>query len=618
MDTIAVLGISAFYHDSAAALIIDGEIVAAAQEERFSRIKHDSTFPVNAINYVLNESGISFEKINAVVFYDKPFLKFERLLETYHAFAPFGLRSFITSMPVWIKEKIFMRRLLRKQLSAFGSFNGQLLFTEHHLSHAASAFYPSPFNTSAILTLDGVGEWATATIGKGNQNNIHIIKEMHYPHSVGLLYSAFTYFLGFKVNSGEYKLMGLSPYGDPEASQTIEFCEKIRSAIVDIREDGSILLNMDYFSFNTDLKMIHTPKWESLFGINRREPESEIRQSHMNLAAAIQLVTEEIILKLVKTTKEITGCNKLVMAGGIALNCVANSKIASSKLFEDMWIQPAAGDAGGALGAALSGYYIYYKSKRKILPDTDTMKNTYLGPEYTDSDILRFLKRQGASYIHYPDFDSLSEMISSKLAEGNIIGWFQGRMEFGPRALGNRSILADPRSPDIQRILNLKIKFRESFRPFAPSVLAEDVNQFFSSSRISPYMLFTDQLRNELKYPQLENNEKTSLYDKLYYLRSGIPAVTHVDYSARVQTVIRDTNPRFWKLLSDFKKLTGIGMLVNTSYNIRGEPIVCTPEDAYRDFMYAGIDFLVIGNFVLRHKEQKPMDQNTMTIINSD
>lgn len=618
MKQTAVLGLSAYYHDSAAAIVVDGRIVAAAQEERFTRTKHDSAFPHEAIRFVLEEAGITFEALDAIVFYDKPFLKFERLLETYHAFAPRGIRSFITSMPVWIKEKLFMRRLLRKELSVFGNTKAPLLFTEHHLSHASSAFYPSPFEKTAILTVDGIGEWATATIGIGSAEGLEIIKEMHFPHSVGLLYSAFTYFLGFRVNSGEYKVMGLAPYGNSDDPETLVFQEKILTHLVDVREDGSILLNMDYFNFATDLKMIHTHRWETLFGFCRREPESAIGKKHMNLAFAIQQVTGVILIRLAWTTKEITQCENLVMAGGVALNCVSNSEIVRTGLFQNVWIQPAAGDAGGALGAALAGYHIYLENKREVVVDKDTMQNACLGPAFTDSEIESCLKKYKAVYTYYSDFGELTQVTSHNLAKGQVVGWFQGRMEFGPRALGNRSILADPRRRDIQKTLNLKIKFREGFRPFAPSVLEEDACKYFDWKGSSPYMLFVARLQEKWRLSEEKDLKNGGLYERLYHQRSVLPAITHLDYSARIQTVNKEVNPRFHQLLCDFKKLTGIGVLVNTSFNVRGEPIVCTPDDAYRDFMYSEMDCLVLGNFILSRNDQPRLSQKEQRVLRPD
>lgn len=612
----AILGISAFYHDSAAAIIIDGEIFAAAQEERFTRVKHDPGFPVNAVRYVLDESGIAYSGLTAIVFYDKPFLKFERLLETYHAFSPNGLKSFIAAIPVWIKEKLFMKKLIRKHLKEFGKAKVPILFSEHHLSHAASAFYPSPYNEAAILTIDGVGEWATTTICHGGPNGIRILKELHFPHSVGLLYSAFTYFLGFKVNSGEYKVMGLAPYGHSDASQVKAFKEKILSELVDVKEDGSVLLNMKYFDFATDLTMTDDKLWRLLFGISRRKPESEIRQEHMNLALAIQEVTEFIVIKLAQTARAITQCENLVMAGGVALNCVCNSKIQNKGIFNSVWIQPAAGDAGGALGAALAASHIIYKQERKIYAKRDGMRNTYLGPQYWDGDILRTINKFEAPHEHFIEFDDLSVFISGKIADGKIVGWFQGRMEFGPRALGNRSIFADPRNPGMQKILNLKIKSREEFRPFAPSILEEDLPLYFSPGILSPYMLFVRSLREEFRTGEVPHDAGFNLFDRLYHMRSNIPAVTHIDYSARVQTVSKTGNPKFWQLLNDFKKISGIGILINTSFNIRGEPIVCTPHDGYLDFMRTEMDFLVMGNYVFDKLMQKKLSAHQLQSIN--
>ena len=605
-----ILGISAFYHDSAAALIIDGQVVAAAQEERFTRIKQDAAFPINAIRYVLEEAGIGHDELTAIAFYDKPFLKFERLLETYHSFVPRGLSSFAKAIPLWIKDKLFMKKLLRQQCRQLG-INDKipLFFPEHHLSHAASAYYPSPFNEAAILTIDGVGEWATTTICHGQANEIKILKELRFPHSVGLLYSAFTYYLGFKVNSGEYKLMGLAPYGDPHSLQTAGFRQKITEKLVDLREDGSILLNMDYFNFATGLTMTHDQKWEALFGFGPRAQESALNQAHMDLALAIQEVTESIVLALARTAGELTRSSNLVIAGGVGLNCVANSKIA--RLFERIWIQPAAGDAGGALGAACAVYHIGYQHERKITPGYDGMKGAYLGPSVTDRDITSVIRRYEAAYEYFENFEELTAVVSQKISEGKIIGWCQDRMEFGPRALGNRSIVGDPRNPDMQRILNGKIKLREGFRPFAPSVLEEEAALYFDMNAPSPYMLFVAPVKEVFRKPEPANYRELDLYDRLYHLRSEFPAVTHVDYSARVQTVSKETNPKFWQLINDFKKITGWGMLLNTSFNVRGEPIVCTPEQAYLGFMRTGMDWLVIGNYLFDRQRQKdPVGMN--------
>jgi carbamoyltransferase len=615
-----ILGISAFYHDSAAAILIDGELIAAGQEERFSRIKHDSGFPAHAIKYVLEEAGMEYNELTAVIFYEKPLLKFERLLETYHGFAPKGVVSFVSAIPLWIKEKLFMKKLLQKQLQQFGTAKIPLLFPEHHLSHAASAFYPSPFEEAAILTIDGVGEWATLTISYGSSGGIRVLKELHFPHSLGLLYSAFTYYLGFKVNSGEYKLMGLAPYGNPNSVQTKFFKEKILTELVDVREDGSILLNMNYFDFATRLTMTNNRKWEALFGIPRRKPESAISQEHMDLALAIQDVTESIVIALARTAQKITHSKNLVLAGGVALNCVANSKILNAGIFDHIWIQPAAGDAGGAVGAAFAAFHIRFKKKRTVRLLSDSMNYSYLGPQYSDKDILRAINKYEAGYDYFKNFDDLSLVVSKKMAEGNVIGWFQDRMEFGPRALGNRSILGDPRNPEIQKVLNLKIKFREGFRPFAPSILIEDLSSYYATNVSSPYMLFIGSLKEELRNPEPENYVDFNLYDRLYHIRSVIPAVTHVDYSARIQTVSKEANPKFWQLITDFKKITGCGILVNTSFNVRGEPIVCTPQDAYIDFMRTDMDYLVLGNYFFDKKKQKqfPVKHTEKIMISAD
>jgi len=605
-----ILGISAFYHDSAAAILVDGEIVAAAQEERFTRKKHDSSFPSNACRYVMQEAGVNYKDLTAIAFYDKPFLKFERLLETYHAFAPAGFVSFVSAMQVWIKEKLFMKRLLKEQLAELGDGSVPIYYPEHHLSHAASAFYPSPFEDAAIVTVDGVGEWATTTIGRGKGKDIEILKELQFPHSVGLLYSAFTYYTGFAVNSGEYKLMGLAPYGDPKSPRTAEFKQKIETELVDIREDGSILLNMEYFAYATGLKMVDEEKWQKLFGVPRRKPESEISQVYMDMALAIQEVTEEIVMRLARTARELTGSKYLVLAGGVALNCVANGKILRAKIFDDLWIQPAAGDAGGAIGAAYAVWHIHEGKERHLNGHRDAMAGSYLGPDFSDKDVLRDLQRYGAKAHYYEDFQTLASDVAARLADGNVIGWFQGRMEFGPRALGNRSILGDARNPEMQKKLNLKIKYREGFRPFAPSVLEEEVGSYFDLDRESPYMLLVAPIREDKKIPLPERYHEKALYDRLYFLRSDLPAITHIDYSARVQSVSRETNPRYWQLIDQFKRLTSYGVIVNTSFNVRGEPIVCTPSDAYRCFMRTEMDFLVVGNYLLDKKDQPKMSEN--------
>ena len=599
----AILGISAYYHDSAAALIVDGVIVAAAQEERFSRKKHDPTFPSNAVNYVLEEAGLQLDDITAVAFYDKPYIKFERLLETYHGFAPKGLKSFLSSIPVWIKEKLLTRHNLKNEFGAIGGYCPPLIFPEHHLSHASSAFFPSPFDEAAILTLDGVGEWATTTIGLGQGNQITLLKQLDFPHSLRLLYSAFTSYCGFKVNSGEYKLMGLAPYGTPEGEKVSSFKSKIYSQLVDLREDGSFLLNMDYFNYATGLTMCNDSAWEELFDIPPRQPETDLGQDYMDLALAIQEVTEEIALKLAKTAKELTGCKYLVMAGGVALNCVANGKLLRSGLFEDVWIQPASGDAGGALGAALAGWHIWMNKKRTpSLPDQ--MQGALLGPEFGETDILRAARRHQAPHTSYDGFNSLCFDVARLLSEGKVIGWFQGRMEYGPRALGNRSILGDPRKPDMQKKLNLKIKHREEFRPFAPSVLEECSSDFFELDRPSPYMLLVAPVKQQRRCSTPKGHHDLSLYERLYHLRSDVPSITHIDYSARIQSVNQQTNPRYWTLINSFRELTGYGLIVNTSFNVRGEPIVCSPDDAYRCFIGSEMDYLVMGNFLFDKKKQ--------------
>ncbi len=607
----AILGLSAFYHDSAAALLVDGQIIAAAQEERFTRKKHDPAFPANALAYVMAESGLALSDLAAVAFYDKPYLKFERLLETYHGFAPRGLRSFLSAMPVWIKEKLMMRTMLREELAKVGDGDPPVLFPEHHLSHAASAFYPSPFPEAAILTVDGVGEWATSTIGFGRGRELTILRELHFPHSLGLLYSAFTYYTGFKVNSGEYKLMGLAPYGNPEAEQVKRFKSLILDELVDLREDGSLLLNMDYFDFATGLTMCRDDKWESLFGVPRRPRETLLDQRHMDLALAVQQATEEIVLRLAETAKKLTGADYLVMAGGVALNCVANGKLIRRGTFKDIWIQPAAGDAGGALGAALAAWHIWQGKERLVpYPRMDNMQGSYLGPEFGADEILRVARRHQAPYQRFPDFADLARDVAALLAKGQVVGWFQGRMEWGPRALGNRSILGDPRHPEMQKRLNLKIKYREGFRPFAPSVLHEETANYFELDRPSPYMLLVAPVNEARRNPLPPGYDDLDLFDRLYHLRSDVPAITHVDYSARIQTVHQETNERYWRLIRAFKELTGCGLIVNTSFNVRGEPIVCTPEDAYQCFMRTEMDYLVLGDYLFS-KQDQPAWQDT-------
>ncbi len=603
-----ILGISAFYHDSAATLLIDGKVVAAAQEERFTRDKHTPDFPKHAIRYCLDEAGLTIDEIDAVVFYDKPLLKFERLLETYYAFAPKGLISFLKAIPVWLREKMFLKKLIYDGLKEVENYNKKevrLLFPEHHLSHAASAFFASPFEEAATLSIDGVGEWCTASISHGKSNQIEIKKELFFPHSVGLLYSAFTYYLGFRVNSGEYKLMGLAPYGNTEDEETLEFIAKIKSDLVDIKEDGSLWLNQAYFNYATGLRMTVDSKWKKLFGLSRREPEVDIEQKHCNLAIAIQIVTEEIVMKMAMEAKRVTGSEYLCLAGGVALNCVANGKILRAGIFKEIYIQPAAGDAGGSLGAALAAHFMYFNEERKITSTQDIMKGTYLGPDYSEKEVMLMNKKAKAVYTKYDNFDKLTDFVAAQLADGNVIGWFQGKMEFGPRALGNRSILGDARSPEMQKKINLKIKYREGFRPFAPSVLAEDSSEYFDLSTDSPYMLLVCPVNEERRNSRPDGYGKMSLWDKLYHLRSDVPSITHLDYSARVQTVHKETNERYWELINAFKKQTGYGLVVNTSFNVRGEPIVCTPFDAYRCFMSTEMDYLVINNFVYKKTEQE-------------
>ena len=596
-----ILGISAFYHDSAAALVVDGHIVAAAQEERFTRKKHDSRFPRHAVRYCLDESGIKLEQIDHVVFYDKPFLKFERLLETYLAFVPRGFRSFRMALPVWIKEKLFQKRLLRQELERFArdyDWESRLLFCEHHQSHAASAFFASPFDEAAILTMDGVGEWATTSVGIGRANTLQMTKEIHFPHSLGLLYSAFTYYTGFKVNSGEYKVMGLAPYGEPRFAQTI------LDHLVDLKPDGSFQLDQDYFDYCTGLRMTND-RFDALFGGPARRPDELLTQRHMDLAASVQAVTEEVVTRLARSVADDTGAKNLCLAGGVALNCVANGKLLRDACFERLWVQPAAGDAGGALGAALAAYYLHRNAPRTLANTLDGMQGSYLGPAFSQHDVERRLTEVGAVF-DLMDEPSLLDATTAALTEEKAVGWFQGRMEFGPRALGNRSILADPRSPSMQKTLNLRVKYRESFRPFAPSVLREDTQDWFEIDADSPYMLLVADVVKARR--RVMTSEEDALFgiDKLNVARSEIPAVTHVDYSARLQTVHRETNPRYHALLSVFKAKTGCPVLVNTSFNVRGEPIACTPEDAFRCFMGSEIEVLVAGDCFLRKERQNP------------
>ena len=602
-----ILGISAFYHDSAAALTIDGKIIAAAQEERFTREKHTPDFPTHAIKYCLEEAGLELDELDAIVFYDKPLLKFERLLETYYAFAPKGLLSYLKAIPVWVNEKLFLKKQIFDGLKEVGKYNKskvKLLFPEHHLSHAASAFFPSPYQNAAILTIDGVGEWCTASIGYGEGNKITLHKEMNFPHSVGLLYSAFTYYLGFTVNSGEYKLMGLAPYGNPDADQTSKYIDFIKDNLIDIKADGSIWLNQSFFNYASGLTMVKEMKWEALFGFPLRKPEAELEQHHCNLALAIQRVTEEIVIKMALEAKRLTNSDNLCMAGGVALNCVVNGKLLKEGIFKNIYIQPAAGDAGGALGAALTASHMYFDEERTFDGLNDQMSGAYLGPEFSDKEIELMCRKVKAVYTHYDDFNLLTKDIAAKIADGNVVGWFQGRMEFGPRALGNRSIIGDARNLEMQKKLNIKIKYREGFRPFAPSVLMEDVEEYFDMRTSSPYMLIVAPVQEKRRNALPENYNELPLWDKLYYTRSDIQSVTHLDFSARIQTVHKETNPRYWQLINAFKELTGYGLVVNTSFNVRGEPIICTPHDAYRCFMSTEMDYLVIHNVVFCKTEQ--------------
>lgn len=603
-----ILGISAFYHDSAAAILRDGKIVAAAQEERFTRIKHDASFPRNAVDYCLSAAGVTLGDVDHIAFYEKPFIKFERLLETYLALAPRGFRSFSKALPVWINEKLFQKRMLRQHLEALSGEDvpeSKLLFGEHHQSHAASAFYPSPFEEACILTADGVGEWATTSLGVGSGRSLTITKEIHFPHSIGLLYSAFTYHTGFKVNSGEYKVMGLAPYGEPKYAQTI------LDNLIDLKPDGSFRLAMPYFDYCGGLTMT-SRKFDDLFGSPPRKAESPITQREMDMAASIQVVAEEVMLRLARSARAETGMKNLCLAGGVALNCVANGKIKREGIFEDIWVQPAAGDAGGALGAALAAHHWHLGGARHIAAAGDAMSGAYLGPEYGAEEIIQRLTDKGAVFTVLDDAE-MPDRVASELAKGKAFGWFQGRMEFGPRALGARSIIADPRSEAMQKTLNLKVKFRESFRPFAPAVLAEDVGDWFEYDGVSPYMLMVADVVEGRRRRMTETEQSLFGIDKLNVPRSDIPAVTHVDYSARLQTVHRETNPRFHALLSKFKAETGCPVLVNTSFNIRGEPIVCTPEDAFRCFMGTELDGLVVGNILLLKEDQDPALRETYT-----
>jgi carbamoyltransferase len=598
---VRILGISAYYHDSAAAIVIDGRIVAAAQEERFTRKKHDPGFPHSAVAACLEQAGLRARDIDYVAFYDKPFVKFERLLETYLAFVPRGFASFRMAFPLWIKEKLFQKSLLVRELNAIAQgvdWEQRLLFSEHHLSHAASAFYPSTFESAAVLTMDGVGEWTTTSLAIGRGKKLEVLKEIHFPHSLGLLYSAFTYYTGFKVNSGEYKVMGLAPYGEPK------YADLIREHLIDVKDDGSFRLNVDYFDYCTGLKMTSS-RFDELFGGPPRKSEAWLTQREMDLAASIQLVTEDVVLKLAKSIAAETGERNLCMAGGVALNCVANGKLVKSGCFEKLWVQPAAGDAGGAVGAALAACHLHLDQDRKPAGLQDGMQGSYLGPAYAQSDIERRLKAVGARFETLND-DALLDACASALAQGQALGWHQGRMEFGPRALGARSILGDARSPTMQKLLNLKVKYRESFRPFAPSVLREDLREWFDLDEDSPYMLLVADVAAKHRIAMSEQQNKLFGIDKLNVPRSSIPAVTHVDYSARVQTVHRETNARYHELISRFKTRTGCPVIVNTSFNVRGEPIVCTPEDAFRCFMGTEIEVLAVGNSFLVKQQQDP------------
>jgi len=596
-----IIGISAFYHDSAAALVRDGEIIAAAQEERFSRKKHDARFPVHAIDYCLAEAGKPLDQIDRVVFYDKPFLKFERLLETYLAFAPRGLRSFAMAMPLWVREKLFQKDLLHRELKEFAeNFDWQknLLFTEHHLSHAASAFFPSPFSKAVVLTMDGVGEWATTSVAVGEDNRLEVVREIHFPHSLGLLYSAFTYYTGFKVNSGEYKVMGLAPYGQPK------YAKLIADNLIDIKPDGSFRMNLSFFDYCTGLTMTNGA-FEKLFGAPARKPSEPLQQFHMDMAASVQAVLDEVMLRLTRSTVSETGIDNLCLAGGVALNCVSNGKILRDGHVKNLWVQPAAGDAGGAVGAALAAYHQYCGQPRRLNGDRDGMKGAYLGPSYPQEEIEQRLRSAGAKFTVVDDA-ALLDLCAEALVNGKALGWFQGRMEFGPRALGGRSILGDARSPAMQSVLNLKVKYRESFRPFAPSVLREDVAEWFELESDSPYMLLVADVAQHHRRAMTAQEQQLFGIEKLNVPRSDIPAVTHVDYSARIQTVHPDTNPRYHALLSLFKQRTNCPVVVNTSFNVRGEPIVCTPEDAFHCFMGTEIEALAVGNCFLRKEEQNP------------
>jgi len=595
-----ILGISAYYHDSAAAIVEDGKVLYAAQEERFSRIKNDASFPEKAIEYCLCESGFNVEDLDLISFYDKPYLKFERLLETYYAFAPKGFRSFSMAIPVWLKEKLFIKQLIKKRISKLSKSKSNkipICFPEHHLSHVASAFYTSPFNKCAYLTIDGVGEWSTASYGIAcGEKGIQVLGELNFPDSLGLLYSSFTYFLGFEVNSGEYKMMGLAPYGNNSSQTVLSYINIIKEKLVDIKPDGSIKINMDYFEYPVGLRMVNPKKWEKLFGIKKRLPQEKLEQSHADLALATQKVLEEVLIKLIKFVKQETNEDYLCLSGGVALNCVANAFLFKQKVFNDIYVQPAAGDAGGALGAALAAAYIkqglHFEGLKKPF-------DIYLGPKYSNLDIERLLRKQKSNYRYFESIEELTEATAQFIAQKKVVGWFRGRTEFGPRALGNRSILADATDPDMQYTLNMKIKFREGFRPFAPVVCEEDYDEYFESGKHSYYMLFTSTLKESLRKNLPNDFHNFSLEEKRKFIKSELPAITHVDFSARVQVVKKDLNPVLWKLIQSYKQLTGIGVLINTSFNVKDEPIVNTPEDAYLCFMKTGMDVLVLENYII-------------------
>jgi len=599
MHTKYILGISAYYHDSAACILRNGEIIAAAQEERFTRKKHDQNFPSNAITYCLAEANINSKDLDIVAFYDKPFLKFERILETYLAFSPRGISSFLKAIPLWIKKKIWIKELIRDELN----YAGEIIFPEHHASHAASAFYTSPFNESAFITMDGVGEWSTTSYGIGNGNKMEMLADIKFPHSLGLLYSAITYYTGFRVNSGEYKVMGLAPYGEPK------FKDLIYNHLIDVKKDGSFVMDMSYFNYSVGLRMT-TNKFNNLFGGPPRKPESDLTQKEMDIARSIQEVTEEIVMKMAKHVRKTTGMNYLCLAGGVALNCVSNGKLLRSGLFKDIYIQPAAGDAGGALGCALIAWYQYLGNKRKVDGKNDFMKGAYLGPEFSNNEIKDYLDKKGYIYQKLEDKD-LPEKISDLIADQKVIGWFQGRMEFGPRALGGRTIIGDARSSKTQKTINLKIKYRESFRPFAPSVREENISEYFDIDRPSPYMLLVTSVHKDKQLKMTKKQENYFGLKKLNIVRSEIPAVTHVDYSARIQSVNKKTNPRYHKMLTKFNDKYGCAVIVNTSFNVRGEPIVCTPKDAYLCFMRTEMDYLILNNYLLTKSEQKPLNNDT-------